>query len=531
MNQTEAKRRQAESLSNILMLITIYIMGRLTGDKGITYMAVAAYTGALLWAVADGSLSDALGRLLRSRKNKGQYRNIVKMRSSALIFQAALGFLGSLLLFLLANVAAEKVFHVPHSWLIFLALCPAIFLRTVSGVLLGFFQGEGSELPRAVSSILRPVFLLGFGVLFVHLVGGYGEKVSGLLRQADFQAMYGGVGIALAACLTEVLVLLFLGLIYKGRREDKKARQDGFPTESTWDCIRYLCAGRWPQCASVFLLVLPFALGLLFVGRTAEDGSQMALDYGAYGGKYLVVCGIGTALITLAGLSVISRIFRCFKREENRFARTVFQSGVHICLVHGIFLSVFTAVMGMQIADMLCAENSEKIAGMLHVGSFLIVLGALSGYFCRLLHSLGKRYPVLLAVCGGDIVFLIVVAPSAGKIGVLSLVYGGVAEALALCVLSGMFVYRQLRVRPDWLGTFVMPLGAGGVAGLICLLVNRLCASHLGSLATVLIAFIAAGAVYWILLVLLRNFREQELETIPGGKLVGLLAQLLRIRI
>ena len=41
MNQAEAKRRQAEALSDILMFVAIYVLGGLTGDNGITYTAVA----------------------------------------------------------------------------------------------------------------------------------------------------------------------------------------------------------------------------------------------------------------------------------------------------------------------------------------------------------------------------------------------------------------------------------------------------------------------------------------------------------
>ena len=86
MNQAEAKRRQAEAFSDILMFVTIYVLGGLTGDNGITYTAVAVQACTLFWIMISGSLSDALGKLLRARKNKGQYRNIARMRGSAMLF-------------------------------------------------------------------------------------------------------------------------------------------------------------------------------------------------------------------------------------------------------------------------------------------------------------------------------------------------------------------------------------------------------------------------------------------------------------
>lgn len=142
MNQAEAKRRQAEALSDILMFVTIYILGRLAGDKGIAYTAVAVQACTLLWIVVNGGLSDALGRLLRTRKNKGQYRNMARMRGSALLFQSVLGLAGSLGLAALSGVVAEKIFRIPYSGLILLAMSPAVLLRSVSAVLAGYFQGR-----------------------------------------------------------------------------------------------------------------------------------------------------------------------------------------------------------------------------------------------------------------------------------------------------------------------------------------------------------------------------------------------------
>lgn len=531
MNQAETKRRQAEAFSDILMLITIYIIGKQIGDEGIAYLAVAAQSCALLWIALSGCLSDALGKLLRGRKNKGQYRNSRKMRNSVMISQAAAGLVGSLLLALFVGGIAGKVFRMPHSGLILMVLSPIVLLRSVSAVLVGCFQGEGSEFPRAVSGILRQVLLCGFGSLFGRMLSRHGEKVSRLVRQEDVVYMYSGMGVAIGILVAELLVLLFLGLLYKvSRSSEKRARQEGmYSTDSVWECIAFLHNSRWPQFMTAFLLFLPFVLGLIFLTGTQEEGGGAALGYGLYVGKYLVACGICAALIWMTALPVIGKVFLSFKREENRFAKMVFQSGAHICLVHGIFLAVFLAVMGTQMAGLLSEEYAEDVAKMLQGGSAAVVFVALSGYFARLLHGIGKRYLILMAACAADTLFLIVVLPSIGKIGALSLVYGGMAGSAVFCVLLGALAFRQMRVKVNWLGTLVVPLGAGGVAGLVCLLMGKLLSPHLGNLATLLAAFVVSGGIYWITLLLLRNFKEQELEAISGGRLIGMLGQLLRV--
>lgn len=529
MNQAEVKRRQAEALADILTLITIYVLGRLLGNSGITYVAVAVEVCALFCIAIDGSMSDSLGRLLRSRKNKGQYKNMARMRISVMIFQINLGLAGSLALLLFAQRIAEKIFQIRYCGLIMMAFSPLVLLRTVTSVLSGYFQGEGSELPRAFAGILRQIFIFGFGLLFGSLFEKYGEKVSGLLQQENFIPMYSGLGIGLAVCLAELLVIFLLIFLYKiSRRSGKADRQEGYATESHWDCIRHLCAGRWPQFIMGILLCLPLVLGVLLTGKADDTEAQVIAEYGVYVGKYLASCGIFVSLISIAVLPMTGKIFLYFRRNENRFAKAAFQSGVHICLVYGIFFSVYVAFMGARIAGLVCSENGELAGKMLSGGSSIIAFLSLSLYFARLLQAVGKKYLMLGAVGGGVVIFVITVMVMS-RAGILSLVYGGMTSAFILCIILGVFSYQHMWVQVDWMSTLLVPLGAGALAGLVCLLSNVLFASLLGDLPTILIALVLSGAVYCGALLLLRNFKEHELESIYGGKFINMLGQKLRI--
>lgn len=525
MNQAEIKRRQIEEIANILTLITVFILGNRMEEGGITYMTAAVSSCALIGIAVSGSLADTLGKLLRSRRNKGQYKNILGMRRNALFFHSALGLIGTLFLLLFAGIIAEKIFRISYSAFIIMALAPVVLLRTVTGVLQGYFQGEAAEAPRAVTSVLRQIFVLGFGLLFGNILGNYGEKVSSLLKEANFTPMYGCMGIALAACLAEIFLILFLTVLFKGsRRSERKLRQDGgYSGDSAWDCILNLCTGRWPQFLTELLLFLPLILGVVIFGRKAAEEPGVISQYDVYAGRYLVICGVILFLISILVLPVMGRIFLHFRREEGRLARTAFQSGVHICLVHGIFLSVYVAVMAAQVAALLGGEDSELVRQMLQGGSAVIAFASLSVFFLRFLQAMGKKYFLLGAVGIADVVFVITLM-AASKTGILSLVYGGVAASLVLCVVLGVLSYRQLRIRMDWLSVLVLPLGAGGVSGLVCMLLGRLFSSMSG-LPGILITFFISGMLYWILLLVLRNFKEQELETFPGGRLLGMIGQ------
>ena len=62
--------------------------------------------------------------------------------------------------------------------------------------------------------------------MFSRMLVDYGEKVSNLLGQEAFTSMYGGVGVAIGMVLTELLVLVFLFLVYRGSDRNRR-KKDG----------------------------------------------------------------------------------------------------------------------------------------------------------------------------------------------------------------------------------------------------------------------------------------------------------------
>lgn len=525
MNRAEVRRRQAAEVSNIVMMAAALMLGHQAGNNGTTYMAASVSVYMLMWFLVGGGLADTLGRLLRSRRNKGQYKNGEKMRKNAMICQLAFGFAGGLALFLLAGPVAEGVFKLRYCSPVIMAISPAIFFRALSSVFQGYFQGEGCEMPTAAAGILRPFLVLGLGFLLSGILGSYGDKAAGLLRQDNFSAMYRSTGIALAVSAAEILIALFWVLASKaGGFLKGNDRKEGCAADSSLDCAKYLFLGRWLQAAAACMAVLPLAAGLFFHVRRTEDEAALVLEYSMYAGKYLVLCAGAAALITVFVLPMTARIFAALRKNEHRFAKNIFQAGMHICVVNGIFASVYIAVMGEEIAKLLCGESAEALLPMLRAGSFVIAFAALAFYFARFLLTAGKKSPVLLAVGISDIIFTVTVAIT-GKAGILSLVYGSVAGIFMLCIVLGVFACGQLRIRVNWMEVIALPAAAGGAAGLAGMLVGGVLAPHMNGLVTLLVVLIIAGAVYWGVLVLLRNFKDQELEVMPGGRLVSGLKQ------
>lgn len=533
MNRTEVMRKQAYAISVVLALITFTVIARLAGYNGVAYVAAALEVYALCCMAVSGGVSDALCRVLKIRGAKGQYRNAAVMRRNAFILQTALGLLGTAVLLLGADRIAVKLFRTQYSSAILMIFAPAVFLRSMSSLFAGYSRGAGAEFPAAAAGILRQLFILGFSVMFSRMMGDYGSKVSHLLANVNFASMYGGIGVAIAVTLAEALVAVLLFLIYMmNRKNGNRTVQEGMRvTDSVFDSIRILSRNRGSQVALQLLAIFSAPLGLIFWQKATENSEGAASEYGVYIAGYGMICGIAVALIMLFVIPMYAATISLLRKDEYRFAKNAFQSGVHTGVVHAAFLSVFVVMMADQIAAVFCKEEVELAAKLLKGGSLIILPTVLSLYFARILILTGKKNIVIGAVAAADVIYIIVasVLMGGGKAGILSLVYAGLMAGGILCIVLGMLAYRAFRQKMDWLYVLVVPITAACAAGLVGMMLGKVLTPHLGNFVAAMVCLILSGALYWTGLLLLRNFREQELETVPGGKLLNALGQMLRV--
>lgn len=527
MNHVEVKRRQIQAYSYLLGVITLIVIGRIIGDNGLAYLA-AAVEGMLLFFLPAGyCVADALGRQLRGRNARSQYKNAARMRKNIMIFQCGAGILGGAALFGLSGLLEKYVFRIPNSALAMKILAPVLVIRVVSCVLQGYFQGSGTEMPTVMTSVLRQIFLLGFGLLFCNIFKGYGEKVSALLKNSSFTQMYGVVGLAIAMILTELLLFLFLLLIYLGSRRKGREGQDGLKlTETFAGSVRSLVTGIGVILPVLLLVKLPVWLGMFFRGKSAG-----AAEYGVYYGKYLVLCSAPILLLSAGMLPLCARVASIVKREEYRYSRDVFGTAFQIGIVNTLFAAVFMAVLSKQIAGALFTESAELAADMLLRGSGLVMFAVMSFFFLRILLLLGRQIQAFVCMAIYNVIYIaaLLLLVNAAPSGIMGLVYAGLAAGGVLSLISGVLAFRLAKGRLDPLKALAVPAFSAGVTGLVCMLLAKVLTPHLGNSVAFVVCLAAGCLLYWILLLLLRSFREPQLGLIPGGAWVKQLARLLRV--
>ena len=424
---------------------------------------------------------------------------------------------------LLFSAPIANLLGMPYCVLLIRILAPMVLLRTLSAVLLGYFQGEGTELPGCVSCILRQLLIMVLGCLLGDSFMGYGEKVSHLLINQQVLVMYGTAGMALAITISELVVVLLLAVIYKyNKPRYRNLSSEGMKvTDSFQRSLRILYHNMGSQMLIRVLEIIPFVVTAFIYFVKCKEMMNVDIVYGGYIVKYLAVCGLVLFPLCAICIPLFGKVAGKIRKDELRFSRSVFQAGFHAMVIWSLYFSVFVACMSERIAELFGKENLSDVTQMLKEGSFIILFMVLGFYFSQLLIVFGKNNYVLGSLVIYNIAFIgfACVFFNVTRLGILSLVYSGLAGRAVYALMTGFLVCRQFRSGIKALYMLLIPLAGASGAGIISLLLGGALAPLVGSGAALVICLLISFLCYLLIILFLRNIKEQELEYMPGGRL------------
>ena len=532
-------------------------MGRLLEDNGLAYMAVTMEAVSIFSLLTVCGVSDVIARLQKNRRIKGQYKGVARMRRQLLIIQGVVGMVLTVLFLLLANLLAEKIFRIPYSVSAMRILAPVIVIQALEAVLLGYFQGGGSQMPSLVSAVMRQGFFLVFGALFGKLLAGYGEKVSNLLKNSSYGGMYGAMGVALGMLITEILVLLFLLVIYlaSDRKADEQKSQEGMRrTESMGDILSAFYGSLWQGMCTVLPVLLAVAIGAamymssvtkLFsaapIPALSEDpgGEMLSLavqsvsdaiaGYGSLFGKCFLLCLIFVLIVAARCYPVYGRLCAAIRRNDIRYCRDVASCGLHYAWVVGLYITVTMAVMASQMASGLFPERDAGVDAMLRSGSVLVLLTALAIMFSVILLAYGERF-ILMGMLGIWLILELILQRAFVKVSGYSVM--GILSAAMLAtglLVAGLVAYNLWRERlnTEYIRILGIPLIGAGIMGLAMMLVTKLLGAHMSHVMSLIVAALLGALVYGAILVVTRNIREYEISILYGKQARKLLERII----
>ena len=513
MNQVAVLRKQIQYYSYVLGAIILLMFGRMIGNNGVAYLAIAMETVGLFMVLLGDDTAEVFGKMLRFRRKRKQYNDALVVKKRIMILQFSLGLVCFGAVFLLADVIAIKLFQIPNTALIIRILAPVLFLRMMSTLLIGYFQGSGAQMPAVFSSVLRQILFLILGKLFCGGFLEYGEKVSALLKNDDFYGMYGAVGLALAIVLSEVVILIAMVIFYfiSDRNYDKKRCESGLHK-----------AERLQDTLQGFYGLGAAGIGFSFLKRIFVLVALILLvsleEIGLYYGKYLLLCAIPVLFVVARYYILYARMISAMKNKNGRQVREKIQIGLQYAWCAGILMVVLMAVLAPQIVNAYFPEDAVLL-NMLQGGSLLILAVILLAYLV-VVHSAHKRKLASLLTLAGAAVFSMVLAVLLGgkmESQLMAVIYAGVISLYLAVMILGAITISQYHLKLEYVQVFILPLVCVGVVGVIVLLMSKLLAPHIGNGLTCWLGIVLGVVLYLVALGFCRVFSENEIEQLYGN--------------
>ncbi|MBD5396265.1 MAG: hypothetical protein HDR71_18845 [Lachnospiraceae bacterium] len=536
----KGKKGSAASKGNYIVMCTLMYVCSLIfripllymiGEKGIAFYSVAGELYVIVGCMFTYGLSEAVSSLVRYRVKRDQFKNASRVLHEAILIALVTGIILNILFIFTGNVFVTKVMCLPLAGLAVGYIAPAILLQMLTGVFKGYFEGNGSRVPSMHSLCLKTLFLLIAGLIGASIEHKYGVKVSALLQNEDYAAAHGAKGAAIGILIASVLGflhMLLLFFMYRGNTKKYKSRDMQKSPDSGFAIFHMLIGTAAPFAAYALLFrIVPLLDGIFFV-RLSKEGIDAAKVWGNYYGKYLVIIGVISLLITLVWNGQIKKIIYYVDRDELRTARSKTGILVHQTAIITVPAAIFTAVLSENLLNLLFKGNNKDMAGLVTAGSVIIVLFAFSGLFAEILISMKKMSYVIgyEAIALIVHIILVIVLLNSTELSITAIVIGNIAFFAVLTVFGFLMVSRIIQYRQEWLHTAAFTLIAGAITGLITMLLNKGISSIAGTTISLVACLVIGIIIYMILLIVTRAVTEQELEEMPAG---GILLQLGRL--
>lgn len=503
-------------------------MINIIGDEGMGYYGTAfnVYNIALL--LSSYSLPLAVSKMVSVRLARKQYRNSVRILRAALVYATVVGALAAAVIWFGADFFAREVFFMPYAAFALKTLAPTVWIMAYLGVFRGYYQGQGTMVPTALSQVFEQIVNAIVSVAAGSWLFNQAIKVeilrgeSGSGYSNSWGAAGGTIGTG-AGAFTALVFLLLLFAAYQ-RTIRKKVRRDRSGSLESYGTITKI----------LFFTVVPVVVSsaiynvnsVLDNGLLAYNFKSLGMEeefisqWGVYTGKYHLLINVPMAVSNALSSSLIPSVSRAVATGDRRMVKKKVAAAIRFSLLIAIPSAVGLTVLAGPVNNLLFSGDNDLAVQMTLYGSIAVVFYSVSTVTNAILQGIDwMRLPIVhaltalvLHLAAMEVMVLVF------HMGIFSMVFANILFAVIMCFLNHRSIRKILGYRQEVKKTILLPAAASAVMGAAAVGVYKLI--HLGiqsNAVCTLGAVAAAVAVYGVLLVKLGCLDEDELHQMPGG--------------
>lgn len=500
----------AGMVAKILGAIYRIPLTNLVGAEGIGMYQLVFPIYALMLTLSSSGIPTAIARLVSENNALGEKIGVKSVMKSSFVLLFGLGTIAMIVMFLISSPLANLQGN-PMIKYGYYVVAPAILVVALSSYFKGWFQGNMNMLPTAISQIAEQSFKMLFGLLFAYL----------LLPRGVENAV---IGALIAITLSEFLSMLVLAVVYFTRREKglQKVKLNLDTTKTiVWVSLPIMASG-------LIFPIVQFVDSLLIVNLLTTRGLAKDMAVAQYGilsapvnslinMPIVITLAFAVAIVPIISSKRALRDAVSIKDKATLAVRLAFLIGAPC------FVAIFMLAKPlMQILyPSLTMASIDMATSLLMVSSVSVVLLSLSQVFTSLMQALGKTVkPVMIllvtAICKITLDIILIM-----HMGIIGAALSSVI-AYTLCVFIGWATMSKLLGSGKNLVKSISKIMLiSAIIGLIIYGLTFLLAKWWLVLASVLVAV----PIYFVLVLLFRVFKVEELRSFPFGEKLAKLVE------
>lgn len=536
--ETQQKKKNSSFLMQGIILAAAGIITRLIGiayripvnnilgdeGQGFYGCAFSIYNIALL--LTSYSLPLAVSKLVSARVSKKEYKNAMRIFKGALLFAIIVGAVVGIIVFVGAEFIAGEIMSLKLSAYALRVLAPGLFIVAVMGVVRGFFQGMGTMVPTALSQIVEQIVNAIVSIIGASYLLEMGKKVKEAKENTSVPYAYGAAGGTLGTVSGALIGLIFLVLVMmlfyptlKRRvQKDKTKNLEGYG-----DIYSVLLLTIAPVILSTAIYNISETLDqgifsniMVAQGHTEKETAELL---GMFTGKYNTLINIPLAVANALGASLIPSLTATVASGTKKQIHAKINMVIRFVMMIAIPCAVGFLVLAEPILDLLYNGNIEIPARMLQLGAITVIFYCLSTVTNAILQGINKmttpvKHGAISLVIHLIGIYIMLVF---FKWEIYAVVAGNIIFSLSMCILNARALKQAVRYQQEIKRTFLIPLGASAIMGVITFTTYFLIKIALPNAMATILALAFAVLVYGICLLKFGALTADEVVALPKG--------------
>lgn len=504
-------------------------MANTLGEEGNGIYNVAFNIYSLALIISSYSLPLAVSKMVAARTARKEYKNAYRYFTAALKFATVSGLVVGSAVYIFAGGLAD-LFETPSAKYALQILAPTIFVVALLGVFRGFFQGNSTMIPTAVSQIFEQIIN---AIVSVAAAYGFMKAHSASKNISAYGAAGGTLG-TLSGAITALIFLVGVYFLYKPvyRRKIKRDKTRGISNRALYEgllmtILPVILSQTIYQCSSTLDTML---FGKIMKYKGMEEAVRSSM-LGVYGSQYTVLLSVPLGIATSMGTSMIPSVVSSYTLgnydEVKKKVKSVIKFNMLIAFPSAAGLTVLSEPIVRLLFPSLVTYRSIA-AKLLLFGSVALVFSALSTVTNGVLQGINRmKLPMIhSAISLGIHIVIVAVLLSVTDLGVYALIIGNITFPLVVCILNARSVKKHLKYNQEVTTTFLIPLASSVVMGSAVFAVYQILELLLHqNIISVLISVVVGIIVYFVCILLMKGVQKDELNEMPMGRTLVSVAQ------